>query len=71
MHGLEHLDFLTLGKLSVDLSAALILALTELSVLGDNFLALVGPPDLVVKLLLLVALVLNQINNHGLALLEL
>ena len=71
LHGLKHLSFLLLSKIFVKLTAPLVLALTKLAVFRDNLFALVGAPHLIVKLLLLVALVLDQLYNHCLALLEL
>ena len=64
LHRLEHLFLLLLGELLIKLTAALVLALTELAVLCDDLLALVGAPYLIVELFLLVALVLNQLYDH-------
>ena len=71
LHRLEHLFLLLLGELLIKLTAALVLTLTELAVLCDDLLALVGAPYLIIELLLLVALVLNQFYDHRLSLLEL
>lgn len=55
----------------VELTASLVLALSKLAVLGDDLLALVSAPYLIVKLLLLVTLVLDKLDNHRFALLKL
>ena len=71
LHSLEHLFLLLFGELLVQLTSSFVLAFTELTVFGNHLLALVGAPDLVIELLLLVALVLDKLDNHGLALLKL
>lgn len=62
---------LALSKVFVELSAPLILAFTQLAVLGDDLLALVSAPDFVIELFFLVALVFDELDDHFLALLEL
>ena len=71
LHGFHHFLFFTFCKLLVQVSAPLVLALAQLAVLTDDFFALVGAPDFIVKLFLLITLVFDQLNDHVLALLEL
>jgi len=55
--------------LNVKVTSALVLLLTQFSVLNDQIFALVSPPDLIIQLLLLVALPLGEVEHSGLALL--
>lgn len=71
LHRLHHFLLFSLGKLLVKITAPLVLALAKLAVLTYDLLALVGAPDFVVELLFLIALVLDELDDHGLALLEL
>jgi hypothetical protein len=69
LHELEHLTFFMLSQLCVELPSPLKLAFSELAVLGNHFLALVGAPHFVIELFLLVRLVLDELNDHRFALL--
>lgn len=55
-HGLEHLLLPPLSSLGVNFSALLVAGLSELSVVNDDLLALLSPPLLIDKLLLLLSL---------------
>lgn len=67
LHGPEHLLLAPLSGLGVDLAALLIAGLPELAVVNDDVLALLGPPLLVVELLLLLGLALHPLKNLILA----
>ena len=54
LHCFEHLLLFIDGQISVKLLSLLILLLAKLSVLDDDFLALVGPPSFIIKFLFLV-----------------
>ena len=71
LHGCQHLLLFLLGQALVQVTAPLILGLAQLTILSNDLFALFSTPNLVIELLLLVALVLDELNDHRLALLEL
>mmetsp|Transcript_38027 Transcript_38027/g.46462 ORF Transcript_38027/g.46462 Transcript_38027/m.46462 type:complete len:415 (-) Transcript_38027:290-1534(-) len=71
LHRLEHLLLFLLSQVLIKISSALVLAFTQLAVLGNDFLALLRAPHFVVELLLLIALVLDQLDDHKLTPLQL
>ena len=71
MHSLEQLCLLALRKVLVKFTATLILTLTKLAVLGNDLLALVSAPNFIVEFFFLVALVLDELDDHRFALLKL
>lgn len=71
LHGLEHLFLSPLSSLSVDFLALLVAGFSELAVVDDYILALLGPPFLVDEFLLLLRLPLHALKNLILAFLVL
>ena len=55
--------------LNIKVASALVLLLTQFTVLNDQIFALISAPDLIVQFLLLVALALRQVEHSSLALL--
>jgi len=71
LHGFEELLFLIDGGCRVKLVSLDILLLTEVSILEDDVLALVGSPGFVIELLLLVRLAFHELGDEGLTILKL
>ncbi len=63
LHGPEHLLFAPLCSLCVNLASLLVASLPELPIIDDDILALLCPPLLIVKLLLLLGLALHALKN--------
>jgi len=60
----ENLNFLDLCDLSVQHFPPVVLVLTQAAILNDHILALLGAPDLVLKLFLLSGLPLHKLYYH-------